>query len=477
MTLQPKPNRLLAIICITYFMVILDNSIVFTGLPQIESTMQFTPSELTWVTNAYVLVFGGFLLLGARAGDLLGRRRVFIVGLTVFGLASALVGIAPFAAWLIAARAIQGLGAAILAPSSMALLTEHFEEGQQRGRAVAAYSAVAGIGASAGLVIGGLLAATISWRAGFFLNIPIAIAMVIAALRVIPASQNRAGRFDVIGAVAGTSGMAALVFGINNAAEIGWASSITVCSLVLSVVLLVLFVLNEARVQQPIMPLQLFTNRQRLGAYLSRLLYLGAMMGFFFFTTQYMQGILRFSPLQAGLGFLPMSMINFVVALLVVHLIRRYGGARILIAGALLTGLGMAWLSRISQYSDYWLSVALPMVLIGTGQGLAFAPMTSFGLAAVDPKNAGAASGVVNTFHQVGSAIGLSILVAMGAAFPLSNTTDGAALQQRVNVALVGSTVLLALALTIVLVFIARPVRKSCIDESGESPILPQRIE
>jgi MFS family permease len=162
MTASTKPNALLAIICISYFMVILDNSIIFTGLPLIESSMWFTPSTLAWVTNAYVLVFGGFLLLGARAGDLLGRRRVFLVGLTVFGISSALVGLAPFSGWLITARAVQGLGAAILAPSSMALLTEHFEDGRQRGRAVAAYSAVAGIGASAGLVIGGILADTIS---------------------------------------------------------------------------------------------------------------------------------------------------------------------------------------------------------------------------------------------------------------------------------------------------------------------------
>jgi EmrB/QacA subfamily drug resistance transporter len=459
MTIHPRTNALLAIICISYFMVILDNSIIFTGLPQIEATMQFTPQALAWVTNAYVLVFGGFLLLGARAGDLLGRRRVFMVGLTLFGIASALVGMAPFSGWLIVARAIQGLGAAILAPTSMALLTEHFEEGHQRGRAVAAYSAVAGIGASAGLVIGGLLASTISWRAGFFLNIPIAIAMIVAGLRVIPATQKHTGQFDVMGALAGTSGMTALVFGINNAAETGWTNPLTIGSFVVSVALLALFVMVEARAKHPIMPLFLFTNRQRLGAYLSRLLYLGAMMGFFFFTTQYMQGILHFSPLQAGMGFLPMSMINFVVALLVVRLVKRFGGARVLIAGTLLTSLGMAWLSLVTQGSNYWLSVALPMVLIGIGQGLAFAPMTSFGLTEIKPKDAGAASGVVNTFHQVGSALGLSILVAMGAALSSPAAAERVALQQRVNVALLGSTILLGFALIIVLTLIARSTR------------------
>ena len=451
-----NPNALLAIICISYFMVILDNSIIFTGLPLIEASMRFTPASLAWVTNAYVLVFGGFLLLGARAGDLLGRRRVFLVGLTVFGISSALVGLAPFSEWLIAARAVQGLGAAILAPSSMALLTEHFEDGHQRGRAVAAYSAVAGIGASAGLVIGGILADTISWRAGFFLNVPIAVAMIVAALRVIGTSPRHEGRFDLIGAVSGTAGMTALVFGINNAAETSWTTLTTIGSMVVAVILLVVFVLNEARAKQPIMPLRLFANRQRVGAYLTRLLYLGAMFGFFFFTTQYMQGILHFSPLQAGFGFLPMSAINFIIALLVVRFVRRFGGPTVLIAGVTLTGIGMAWLSLVGPASNYWWSVALPMTLIGTGQGLAFAPMTSFGLTQVEPKDAGAASGIVNTFHQVGSGLGLSILVAMGSAANAATVSGPNALLQRINVALVGSTILLSVALVIVLVLIAR---------------------
>lgn len=247
-------------------MVILDNSIIFTGLPQIEATMRFTPSGLAWVTNAYVLVFGGFLLLGARAGDILGRRRTFIAGLLLFGVASVLVGIAPSSEWLIAARAIQGMGAAILAPSSLALLTENFEEGLERTRAVSAYSAVAGIGASAGLVIGGLLADVISWRAGFFLNIPIAVGLVMAALRVVHARQRHEAQFDIIGAITATTGVSAVVFGIIHAAETNWTDKVTIMSLCTSVVLLILFVVNESRVKQPIIPPELFTDMERVGA-------------------------------------------------------------------------------------------------------------------------------------------------------------------------------------------------------------------
>jgi EmrB/QacA subfamily drug resistance transporter len=449
-------RAILAVVCVTYFMVILDNSIVFTGLPRIQASMHFSPASLAWVTDAYVLVFGGLLLLGARAGDILGRRRLFIVGLVIFALASLLVGAAPFMWWLITARAVQGIGAAILAPSSLALLTANFAEGRERGRAVAAYSAVAGIGASAGLVIGGVLADEVSWRAGFFLNVPIGAAMLAAALRVIPETEQSSGRFDLIGALAATLGMTALVFGIINAADAGWTAPATVAAIAVGAAVLVGLVVNEAHAKQPIMPLRLFASSERVGAYLTRMLYLGAMIGFFFFTTQYMQEILGFSPLQAGFGFLPMSAVNFAVAVLVTRFVRRYGAVLVLIVGVAATGAGMAWLSQVGAHSSYWAAVAAPMVLIGIGQGLAFAPMTSAGLAGVEDRDAGASSGLINTFHQVGSALGLGVLVAAGAAAVPAHATASVALLHRVNTALLGSSVLLALALAAVLLLIAR---------------------
>lgn len=449
-----RSNALLAVICASYFMVILDNSIIFTGLPQIERTMQFTHSSLAWVTDAYVLTFGGFLLLGARAGDLLGRRRMFILGLVLFGIASLFVGLAPSSGWLIASRGLQGLGAAILAPSSLALLTENFKEGQARNRAVAAYSAVAGIGASAGLVVGGFLADAVSWRAGFFINIPIAASMIFAALRVIEPSQRRQGAFDMVGALTGTLGMTALVFSIIRAGESGWADIMTLSAFGIGILLLVSFTVNEARARQPIMPLRLFASRARVGAYLTRFLYLGAMMGFFFFTTQYMQLVLGFSSLAAGFGFLPMTAVNFVVALVVTRAVRRFGVFNILVCGVGLTLGGMLWLSRVGAHSNYWLAVALPMVLIGLGQGLAFAPMTSAGLAGVKGADAGASSGVINTFHQMGSAVGLSVIVALAAARISSHLPEATALLMRINTAFLGSSVLLAMALVVVLALV-----------------------
>ncbi|RLV49827.1 MFS transporter [Nocardioides mangrovicus] len=466
-----RKTAILGIICISYFMVILDNSIIFTGLPSIQASMHFGATGLTWVQNAYTLVFGGLLLLGARAGDILGRRRMFVWSLVVFGSASFLVGIAPLRWWLIAARAFQGVGAAILAPSALALLTATFTESRERGRAVAAYSAVAGIGASAGLVVGGVLADWISWRAGFFLNVPIGMAMLLAALRILkrePPTQR--GRFDVRGALFATLGMTAVVFGVINAAESGWGALSTIGSLLVGALLLSGLVLNEARAEQPIMPLRLFADRQRVGAYLTRLLFLGAMIGFFFFTTQYLQDVLGFSPLQAGFAFLPMSAMNFAVAVLVTRIIGRIGATPTLIVGVAVTLAGMVWLSRVELTSGYLSAVAPPMVLIGIGQGLAFAPMTSAGLHQVAGPDAGASSGLVNTFHQLGSAVGLSVLAALGAAAASATAAPTQAVVQRVTAALTGGSVLLSIALGAVVTLIAT-WRSSAAESAPLNPV------
>jgi EmrB/QacA subfamily drug resistance transporter len=408
------------------------------------------------VQDAYTLVFGGLLLLGARAGDILGRRRMFVVGLVLFGLASFLVGIAPTGWWLIAARAVQGVGAAVLAPSSLALLTASFAEGPQRARAVAAYAAVAGIGASLGLVIGGVLAEVVSWRAGFFLNVPLGLVMVVAARRVLAETPRHGGRFDVVGALCATLGMSALVYGVIESTETGWTTPTTLGAFAVAAVLLTALVVNEARAAQPIMPLRLFASRQRTGAYLVRMLYLGAMIGFFFFTTQYLQGVLGFTPLQAGLAFLPMSAVNFAVALGVNRFVRWAGPSVVLVVGVGVTLVGMVWLSRIDATSAYLVAVALPMTLIGIGQGLAFAPMTSAGLAGVDGADAGAASGLINAFHQLGSALGLGVLTAASLAAVPADASETVVLVDRVGTALSAGSALLVVAFALTIGLIAR---------------------
>jgi len=441
------PAATLTIILVCYFMILLNNSVIFTALPSLKASLGLSAGQLSWVQDAYTLVFGGLLLLGARAGDLLGRRRVFVSGLAVFSVASLLVGVAPAGWWIIAARALQGVGAAIVAPSSLSLLTASFPEGRARTRAVAWYGATAGIGASLGLVIGGALAQWISWRAGFFVNLPIGAGMIALAPRYLPETARSSGRFDLAGAITATAGVGVLVFAIINTTEAGWASAVTLVSLAAGLVLLAAFVARERRAAQPIMPLRLLASRERAGAYLARFFYLGAMIGFFYFSTQFMQNVLGMNPLQAGLGFLPMTAVNFAVAMSIPRLIRRFGGTPPLVAGIAVTLAGMLWLSRLNTGSGYLTGLAVPMVLIGAGQGLAFAPLTSAGIAGATARDAGAASGLVNTFHQVGMSFGLGVLVAAAAHASAGGANTAARLAAQVSAALTAGSILLTLSL------------------------------
>jgi len=454
------PGPILAIILGSYFMILLDNSVIFTGLPSIRAGLDLTPTGLSWVQDAYTLVFGGLLLLGARAGDIVGRRRLFTVGLAIFGTSSLLVGLAPSGSWMIAGRAVQGVGAAIVAPSSLALVTAYFE-GAERRRAIAWYGATAGIGSSLGLLVGGSLTDLISWRAAFLVNVPIAVAMIVGARAVLEETPRRRGRFDATGALLATLGMGSLVFGIIESAEYGWGSTRVLGTLLAGMALITALIVNEARVEQPIMPLRLFRSRERSGAYAARLLYLGAMVGFFYFTTQLLQDAFGFTPLQAGMGFLPMSLVNFLVAMAIPRLGARIPNAVLILGGTTVTLAGMLWLSRAGAADAYVVAIALPMALVGAGQGLAFAPLTNAGLAGVDPADAGAASGLVNTAHQLGMALGLGALVSLSAH---AATGPGGAVDvtRQVQLALAGGSVLLVASLvvaTAVILPAVRPVR------------------
>ena len=337
-TTEPRhTTAILTIVLLSYLMIVLDISIVITALPRMRADLGFSATGLSWVQNAYTLAFGGLLLLGARAGDIVGRRRMFTIGIAIFTAASFAVGVAQSPAWLIAARAVQGLGAAVLAPSTLALLSTSFTEGPERTRAVSYYGAVAGVGAGLGLVLGGILTSWLSWRVGFFINVPIGIAMIIAAPRFLPETPPRPGSLDLVGALCSTLGMTSLVYGIVRSADHGWADGRTVAALVVGVGLLIGLVVNEWRVRQPIMPLHLFGDRERVGAYAGRILYLGAMLGFWFFITQFLQEVYHYTPLQAGVAFLPLSVVNFVVALTVPQLTRRWGNARVLAVGVAVT--------------------------------------------------------------------------------------------------------------------------------------------
>ncbi len=436
----------LAIVLVSYFMIVLDNSIIFTGLPEIQRGMDLSPTALSWVQNAYTLVVGGLLLLGARAGDLLGRQRVFVVGLALFGLASLLVGTAQNEAWIIAARAFQGIGAAVVAPSSLSLITSTFPAGPERTRAVSLYGTTAGVGASLGMVVGGALAGLVSWRAGFFINVPIAVVMIVLAVRYLPQVAPTRGRFDLLGAITSTLGMGALVYGIVNGGDRGWGATATLVPIVVGVVVLAVFVLDEWRAVHPIMPLRLFADAGRSGAAIARLLFAGTGIAFFFFTTQFLQGVYGWTALQAGVAFLPMTLLQFAVSLFVPRLTRRFGNAVLVAVGIAVVLVAVLWLSRITPDVGYLAGFAGPLVLFGIGQGLCFGPLTAAGIAGAPAEDAGAASGLVNTAHQLGSTLGVAVLTAVGA--------GAASLSGRVSDAYTGGSVMLAIALVATLVLV-----------------------
>lgn len=407
-----KTNKkvILAIILISYFMILLDNSIIFTGTVKIAAELNLSQTTLSWVTNAYSLTFGGLLLLGGSIGDIIGRKRVFMIGLTVFAVGSLLVGLANSAVMIILARAFQGIGSAILAPTTLALLMDSFS-GEARTRAIAAYGATAGIGASIGLVIGGIFASLLSWRDGFFINVPIAIIMIGLTVLFIPTTQaTQAKRLDLIGALTSIIGMTALVYSL-----VGQQGRLL--ALLVAVVAIATFIWQEARTKQPMMPLCLFADCERLGGYIARFFYLGAMLSMWFLTPQIMQTHLGFTPLQAGIGFFPLTVVNFIVALQVSKLTTRFGNTKLLIVGIATTAIGMCALGFFSEQVGYALGIAVPMILMGIGQGLTLSPLTVAGVANTLPADAGAASGVVNMVHQIGGSIGISFIVAVSATF------------------------------------------------------------
>lgn len=457
---SPSLNKaaIMAIILTSYVMIVLDTSIVLTGLPNIHRELGFSDPELAWVQSAYTLTFGGFLLLGARSGDILGRRRMLIIGLTLFTVSSLGIGLAQSAGMMIAARALQGVGGAILAPATLSLLQTAFAAGVERTRAVSYYSAVAGIAASVGMVLGGVLADWLSWRVGFFVNLPIGIGMIAAAYHFIPEPARETGRFDVAGALTSTIGMVALVYGLIRSASHGWTDPETVAFLIGAAVLIGSFVFVERRAAQPITPLRLFASGERAGAYAARVLFLGAMIGFFF-TTQFLQGVFGYSAAMTGLAFLPATLVNFGSAMLVPRLTPKVGNGRLLALSLLISFAGMFWLSRVTASADFLTSVALPMVLIGWGQGFVLSPLTTAGISGVAGKDAGAACGLVNTAHQLGNSIGLAVLVA-AAAFGTSGLAGQQLLAHRVTVALSGSSIMMALAFVIV---IAGPAPRACL--------------
>lgn len=403
----------LLVIAACQLMVVLDITIVNIALPHIQTSLAFSTTSLSWVVSAYTLTFGGLLLLGGRAGDILGRRRVFIVGVLLFVVASLLGGLAQSPWQLLAARALQGVGGAIASPTSLALISTTFREGPERNRAFGVFAAVSAGGGAIGLLAGGMLVEWLNWRWVLFVNVPIGLLIVLAAPRWIRESERRPGRFDLTGALTSTAGMVLLVYGFIRAAQDGWRDPLTLASFAAAVVLLVLFVQVERRSRQPITPLHMFADRNRAGTYGIMLCLAAAMFGMFFFLTLFVQNVLGFSPLRAGLAFLPVSAVIAIGAGLASRFLPVYGPKPFMVAGAILAAAGLGWLTLTDVHSTYAGSVLGPMLVFSLGMGMNFVSLTLMALSNVRTAETGAASGLLNATQQVGGSLGLSILVTM----------------------------------------------------------------
>jgi EmrB/QacA subfamily drug resistance transporter len=405
----------LVVIAAAQLMVVLDATIVNVALPHIQRALGFSGSGLEWVITAYAVTFGGLLLLGGRSGDLLGRRRIFIAGLLLFSAASLAGGFATSQAWLLAARAVQGVGGAMIAPTALALIMTTFPEGPPRNRAMGVYAAMSGGGAAVGLIAGGLLTSYLSWRWVFFVNVPIGMAVALVARYVLSESPRRPGRFDLPGAITGTGGVALLVYGLSNAStdQAGvshWGDTKVVASLVTAVVLLVSFVVIESRSKDPLLPLRLLRDRNRSGAYLMMLCLATAMFGIFFFLTIFVQEVLGYGALKSGVAFLPFAGTIVLVSGIVSQLISRTGARPLMLAGGALTTAGMYWFSHITEHSTYINGLLGPMLVTSAGLGMLFVPLSLVALNRVRGEDSGIASSLLNTGQQVGGAIGLAAL-------------------------------------------------------------------
>jgi EmrB/QacA subfamily drug resistance transporter len=409
-----QPQRLglaLIVISTAQLMVVLDVTIVTVALPSIQRSLHFSTADLQWVLSAYTLTFGGLLLFGGRLGDVLGRRRMFVVGLLLFSGASLAGGLATSSAWLVAARAVQGCGAAVAAPTALALIGDTFQEGPARTRAMGVYAAMSGAGGAIGLLLGGALTDIASWRWVFFVNVPIGAVVAAAATRAISKSTARGGHLDIPGAVTVTAATTALVYGLVRAPVDGWADAITVACLVIAPLLYALFILVETRSKNPVLPLRLLADRNRAATYVVMLCAAAAIFGVFFFLTQLLQNAYGYSPLGAGVAFLPFSLGIAVTSELVAKFLDKVGPRLFASLGPFLVAVGLLWLSRLDLQSTYARDILGPTLLLSVGLGFTFVPLTLGATSGVAPADMGIASALLNTSQQIGGTLGLAVLV------------------------------------------------------------------
>lgn len=463
---QRRPSALvLAIVCVAQFMVVLDISIVNVALPDMQRDLHMSQNALGWVLNAYTLTFAGFLLLGGRAADLWGRRRLFLIGVALFSVTSLLGGLAQTGGELIAARALQGLGGAVLSPATLTILTTTFTDPRARARALGLWSAVAGAGGATGVLAGGVLTDLLSWRWILFINVPIGILVLVVARFAIPESKAEGERpsLDWAGAVTITGGLIAVVYGIVSTDAHAWTSGLVLGSLALGVALLAIFFVIETRHRHPLVPLRLFRSRNLTGSNLIMILIGSVMFALFFFLSQYLQEVKGYSPLRTGFAFLPMPLAIIVGTQISSRLVERVGARALLVVGPAISAVGLLLLSRLRPDSGYLLHVGIPGAIITFGVGMSFVPITLAATTGVDRRDAGLASGLINTTRQIGGSLGLAALLTVSAsrAGGLVGAGPGVAQTGGYDRAYEVCAVLLVVAAVVAATVLRRPVRES----------------
>ena len=410
-----NPWLVLVLVCLAQFMVILDATIVNVALPSIQADLGMSDSGLQWVVNAYALLFGGFLLLGGRAGDLIGRKRVFLAGVVLFTVASLLCGVAQSETMLIVMRGLQGLGAALVSPAALSIVTTTFAEGAERAKALGVWAAIAVGGGAVGLLLGGILVDTLSWPWIFFVNVPVGIGTFLLSLRFVPESKDEHAHksFDLAGAFTVTGGLIALVYGIVRSAESGWGSAEVLGFMALAVVLLVAFVVIERRSVEPLVRLSIFSVRTVRGANVAMFVVAAGMFAMFFFNTLFVQRVLGFTPLESGLAFLPFTLGIIIGAGLSQPLVPKLGAREVPFIGSLLGAAGLLTFLRLSPDSTYLADLLPGIMLTSIGMGLVFVPITLIATSGVPANDAGLASGLFNTSQQIGGALGLAVLITL----------------------------------------------------------------
>lgn len=416
-------NPILIVILMSYLLIVLDMNIVTTALPNIKLFFNMNTITLSWVQNAYLLSFGGFLLISGKLADMYGHTKLLNIGIIIFIISSAVIGFSQTKYELLVAEVVQGIGAAIIAPCVLALITLNFSEGEERTRALTWYSIIAGVGASIGLILGGIFTTYFSWRVGFLINIPVGIILIllIKKSQLEDKAYNKQEKLDFYGAFTSILGISFLIFTIIRFAEYSVNDTITILSFLCAVIFISIFIKIEKNVLNPVLPLKLFLNRQRVAILLVRICFIGSIIGFFFFNTQFMQVVLGYSPIKAGLAFLALTIPTFISALLLPSLIKKYGDYIVLLISLSLMAFGYICLGFVEENINFVSNLAFPMVILGFGNGLGIAPLTSLAMRGVDPNDNGAASSLVNVVHQVGGSLGLGLMIVV---YALSGTND-----------------------------------------------------